>query len=282
MIMRILLTVGISIVIVYIGLALLLYLTQAKYVYYPNIVGREITATPEQIGLRYEGITFDTADKIKLNAWFIPAEDSRGVILFCYGNAGNISHRLESIQLFHKLRLSTFIFDYRGYGGSEGTPTEAGTYQDALAAWNFLIQEKEIPQDKIIVFGRSLGGAVAAWLAHKHNPKALILESTFTSIPDMAVEIYPYFPVRLLCRFRYNANEYLKEVRCPVLIIHSLQDEIVPFSHGQKLFNTANEPKEFLEIKGTHNELQSIKDYQAGIDVFISKYVVDASHHRLQ
>lgn len=278
MILRILLIIAIFIVIAYIGMALLLYFTQAEFIYYPNIGGREIVTTPKYIGLEYEDVTFVTEDNIKLNGWFIPAEDSRGVIIFCHGNAGNISHRLETIQIFNELKLSTFIFDYRGFGVSEGKISEKGTYIDAEAAWNFLIKEKEIPPDKIIVFGRSLGGAIAAWLVHKHNPGALILESTFTSIPDMAAEIYPYFPVRLMCRFKYNANEYLKKVRCPVLIIHSQKDEIVPFSHGQKLFNTANEPKKFLEIRGTHNVMQSMKDYQEGINSFISEFIDVQTH----
>ena len=273
MMLRTLLTVGIFIVIVYVGVALLLYFTQAKYIYYPNIAGREITTTPKQIGLQFEDVAFITADTINLNGWFIPVEDARGVIIFCHGNAGNISHRLETIQIFNELKLSTFIFDYRGYGESVGKPTEKGTYLDAEAAWNFLIDEKKISPDKIIPFGRSIGGAIAAWLAQKHNPGALIMEGTFTSIPDLSAEIYPIFPVRLMCRFGYNTKEYTESVKCPVLIIHSLKDEIVPFSHGQKLFAIANEPKEFLELRGTHNVMQSMKDYQTGIDAFISEFI---------
>jgi pimeloyl-ACP methyl ester carboxylesterase len=270
---RMLLTIVITIAIVYVGFALLLYFTQAKFVYYPHIGGREIVATPEYIGLEYEDVVFVTADTCKLAGWFIPVEDSRGVILFCHGNAGNISHRLETIQMFNELKLSTFIFDYRGYGESEGKITEEGTYQDVEAAWNYLIQERGISSGEIIIFGRSLGGAIGAWLAKKHDPGALILESTFTSIADVAVEIYPIFPVRLMCRFGYNTKEYIKKITCPVLIIHNQEDEIIPFSHGQKLFNTAHEPKQFLEIRGTHNVMQSMRDYQAGIDAFITQFI---------
>ncbi len=196
------------------------------------------------------------------------------MILFCHGNGGNISHRLDSIQLFHRLGLSTFIFDYRGYGLSEGSPAEKGTYLDAEAAWNYLIRQRKVEPKKIIVFGRSLGGAVAAWLAQGHTPRMLIIESTFTSVKDLAGKFYPYFPVRLLSRFNYNVIEYLQKVNCPLLIIHSRDDEIVPFSHGQRLFMSAKEPKEFLDIMGTHNEgfILSGKHYETGLDSFISQY----------
>jgi len=196
------------------------------------------------------------------------------VILFCHGNAGNISHRLESIQVFHRLGLSTFIFDFRGYGQSEGRPTEQGTYLDAEAAWHYLVRERQMSPTEIIIFGRSLGGSIAAWLAQDHTPKALIIESTFTSVRDIAAELYPYLPVRWLCRFNYNAMDYLHQLNCPVLIVHSRDDEMISFSHGRRLFETANEPKEFLEIMGTHNEgfMTSAKRYEDGLDSFISKH----------
>ncbi len=212
---------------------------------------------------------------MKLSGWFVPAERSRGVILFCHGNAGNISHRLESVQVFHRLGLSTFVFDYRGYGQSEGKPTEQGTYLDAEAAWRHLVQKQQVDPTEIIIFGRSLGGAIAAWLARDHPPKALIIESTFTSVRDIGAELYPYLPVRLLSRFDYNAMDYLRQVNCPVLIVHSRDDEIIPFSHGRRLLETANEPKEILEITGTHNEgfMTSAKRYEDGLDSFISAHV---------
>ena len=256
----------------YIGLVTILMVFQSHFIYFPE---REITVTPAEIGLSYEAVCFEAADGVKLSGWFVPAERSRGVILFCHGNAGNISHRLESVQVFHRLGLSTFVFDYRGYGQSEGKPTEQGTYLDAEAAWRYLVQKQQVDPTEIIIFGRSLGGAIAAWLARDHTPKALIIESTFTSVRDIGAELYPYLPVRLLSRFDYNAMDYLRQVNCPVLIVHSRDDEIIPFSHGRRLFETANEPKEFLEITGTHNEgfMTSAKRYEDGLDSFISAHV---------
>ncbi|MFC2009805.1 alpha/beta hydrolase [Chloroflexota bacterium] len=257
---------------VYIIFAGYLFIFQSHYVYYPEPI---LPADPNHIGLPFETILFDTRDGLRLSGWFIPKEDSRGILLFCHGNAGNMGHRLESIQLFSQLGLEVFIFDYRGYGESEGKPTEKGTYEDAEAAWQYLIKERQVDPDKVVIFGRSLGGAVASWVASKHTPGALILESTFTSIPDIAATIYPYLPVRLTLRFKYDTAEYLTEVNCPILVIHSRNDETMPFIHGQRLFETAAEPKEFLELTGTHNEgfVTSGKLYEEGLNTFIHQYL---------
>jgi len=257
---------------VYVVFAALLYIFQAHYVYYPE---RTLSGDPSRIGLQFETVYFETPDGMKLSGWLIPSESARGVILFCHGNAGNISHRLESIQIFHRLGLEVFIFDYRGYGESEGKPTEQGTYKDAEAAWQYLIEERQVNPNEVIVFGRSLGGGVASWLAQSRAPGALILESTFVSLPDIAATVYPYLPVRLLLRFEYNTAEYLGRVDCPVLIVHSRDDEIMPFSHGWRLFQIAKEPKRFLEITGTHNGgfITSGKRYQEGLNAFILECV---------
>ncbi len=256
---------------VYVAFTALLYILQPKYVYYPE---RTLSAEPSSIGLQFESVYFTTTDGLRLSGWFVPIKSARGTVLFCHGNAGNISHRLDSIQIFHQLGLDVFIFDYRGYGQSEGKPTEQGTYKDAEAAWRYLTEERQVNPNGIIIFGRSLGGAVASWLAQSHSPGALILESTFTSLPDIAANLYPYLPVRLLLRFKYNTAEYLGKVNCPVLIVHSHDDEIMPFSHGQRLFDMASEPKKFLEISGTHNEgfITSGKDYEKGLKAFISEH----------
>jgi len=210
---------------VYVAFAGFLFIFQSSYVYYPE---RILSTEPGNIGLSFENVSFETTDGLKLSGWFIPCEGARGVILFCHGNAGNISHRLDSIQIFHQLGLSVFIFDYRGYGQSEGKPSESGTYRDVESAWQYLVEEQQVNPDKIIVFGRSLGGAVAAWQARSHTPGALILESTFTSIPDLAARLYPYLPVKLLSRFQYDTEGYLKGVNSPVLIVHSPDDEMMP------------------------------------------------------
>ncbi len=260
------------VVCIYIGLLVIIFVFQSNFIYFPQ---KEIFETPDMAGLPYETISFAAADGVKLSGWFIPAEKPRGVILFCHGNAGNITHRLASILVFHRLGLSTFIFDYRGYGASEGKPSEKGTYLDAEAAWRYLTEEGHLPPTGIILFGRSLGGAIATRLAQDRTPKALIVESTFTSVPDIAANIYPFLPVRLLTRFDYNAREHIRKVNCPVLIIHSTGDDIIPFAHGRRLFEAAKEPKQFLEIAGTHNDgfITSGASYEEGLDAFISGHL---------
>lgn len=256
----------------YVIFSICLFLFQSSYIYYPE---HTLLADPGSIGLDFENIDFVTRDGVKLSGWFIPSDTARAVILFCHGNAGNISHRLDSIRIFNQLGLDIFIFDYRGYGKSEGKPTEQGTYEDAEAAWQYLVEIRKVNPRRVIVFGRSLGGAVASWLAQGHTPGALILESTFTSLPDIAAALYPYLPVRLLLRFKYNTAEYLGGLDCPVLIVHSRDDEIMPFSHGRQLFETAREPKRFLEISGTHNEgfITSGKHYKEGLYAFILEHI---------
>ena len=267
---------GIWIVIIVAGVYIifggLLFVFQSRYIYYPE---RILSANPGSIGLQFESVSFETTDGVKLSGWFVPSENARGVILFCHGNAGNISHRLDSIEIFHQLGLDIFIFDYRGYGQSEGKPTEQGTYQDAEAAWRYLLEERQVKPEEIVIFGRSLGGGVASWLAQQHTPGALILESTFTSLPEVAATLYPYLPVRLLLRFEYNTAEYLGRVNCPVLVVHSRDDEIMPFNQGWRLFELAKEPKTFLEITGAHNYgfITSGKHYTEGFNKFISGYI---------
>ncbi len=264
--------IAIAIAGAYIILAGFLFIFQSRYVYYPE---RVLLADPGSIGLEFETVRFETADGVKLLGWFIPGDSAKGVILFCHGNAGNISNRLQSIQIFHRLGLGVFIFDYRGYGESEGEPTEQGTYQDARAAWRYLIETRQLIPSQIIVFGRSLGGAVASWIAQSQTPGALILESTFTSLGDVAARLYPYLPIRLLLRFEYNTAEHLGRIDCPVLIVHSRDDEMMPFGHGRRLFEMAKEPKRFLEISGTHNEgfITSDRQYEEGLKAFILEHV---------
>jgi len=235
------------------ALALMLYVTQASLVFYPEI-GREIAATPAQIGLTYEDLQLKTSDGIGLHGWFVPAAQARGTVLFLHGNAGNISHRLDSVQMFHRLGYSTLIFDYRGYGNSGGKPDEEGTYLDAEAAWRYLTERKHVPACRIVLFGESMGGAIAAWLAYRQKPAALVIASGFTSVPDLAQQLYPWLPARWLARIRYDTRAYLRTVSAPVLIAHSPQDDIVPYVHGQALFAAAHPPKQFLELAGGHND----------------------------
>ena len=264
-------TLIVIVVALYLGLTLLLFLFQARFIYFPT---EAWAATPARIGLPYETVELTTSDGVKLSAWFIPAPEARQVLLFFHGNGGNISHRLTSIEQFHQLGLPVFIIDYRGYGQSEGSPSETGTYLDAEAAWRYLVEERGFKPSQIIVFGQSLGGAVATWLAQQRRPAALIIESTFTSIPDMAARQYPFLPTRLLARIRYDTYGRLPKVTCPVLVIHSPEDEMIPYSHGERLFAVAQEPKMFLKLRGGHNEgfMLSSPAYEAGIQAFLARY----------
>ncbi len=226
------------------------------------------------MGLYHQELFIEVPNKKKIHAWFVPAEKERGVVLFCHGNAGNISHRLQTIEFFHSLNMSSMIFDYQGYGKSSGRPGEKKTYMDAKAAWDYLVDHKMIEPQNIFIFGRSLGGAVAADLAAQTKPAGVVLESTFTSVPDLGSEIFKFLPVRLLSRFEYDTLNKLKLISAPLKIIHSPDDEIIPYSHGQKLYDAAPEPKYFTRIHGGHNTgyMESRDQYLRGLDDFFSKY----------
>ena len=257
--------------IAYVGGALLLSLLQARLVYHPR---RDIEATPDTVGLPYEDVRFQTDDGLTLAGWFLPASGAKATILFCHGNAGNISHRLDSAVLFHQLGYSLLLFDYRGYGQSEGKPTEEGTYRDAEAAWKHLVETRGIPPSEIVISGRSLGGAVAAHLARSRTPRALVVESSFTAIPDVAAEMLWFLPVRWLIRFDYRTVDYVRQVDCPILVVHSADDRLIPFHHGREIFAAAGEPKEFLQIVGPHNGgfLQSGDRYRNGLTTFLANH----------
>jgi uncharacterized protein len=251
--MRMIVHVLLMLAVAYGAFALLVYIFQSRMVFYPE-VERELAATPASVNLPFEDLHLQTSDGVDLHGWYIPAAQPQGTVLFLHGNAGNISHRLDSVQLFHRLGYSTLIFDYRGYGNSGGTPTEQGTYRDAETAWRYLTEQRHIPSCRIVLFGESLGGAVASWLAARQKPAALVIASGFTSVPDLGQQLYPYLPVRWLARIRYDTRENLRAVAAPVLIAHSPDDEIIPFEHGRALYAAANPPKQFLELAGGHND----------------------------
>jgi fermentation-respiration switch protein FrsA (DUF1100 family) len=258
---------------IYLVLIAFVYYSQSSLIYYPNMPGRNLVATPEHIGLKYQNVQLVTADGINLHGWFIPNNSAKGTVVFFHGNAGNISHRLESIDVFNRLDLNVFIIDYRGYGQSEGKVTEKGTYRDAEAAWIYLTETRGISAKKIVIFGRSLGASIASWLARKHPPAALVIESGFTSIPSMAKRIYPFLPVRWLTYFQYDTKKNVTKVSCPILVVHSKNDEIIPFEEGREIYNAAPEAKQFLELQGGHNDgfLISGSIYVEGLRSFISE-----------
>jgi len=251
-------------------LVVVVYFMQGRMLYLADVPGRTLTMTPADVGLDYQDVSIKTTDGVMLHGWFIEGRSSR-VLLFFHGNAGNISHRLDSIRQFQGLGLSVLIIDYRGYGQSEGRTTEKGIYRDAGAAWRYLVEDRGTAAGDIIIFGRSLGASVASWLAAQYQPLGLIVESSFTSVPDIAQELYPWLPARWLSRLHHATRDYIQDVQCPVLVVHSRDDEIIPFHHGEEIFTSANEPRTLLAIRGTHNDafIRDERAYIEGLRTFL-------------
>ncbi len=255
---------------------------ERRNIYFPS---ERIEYTPEQIFLKYEDISFKTKDNCLLNGWFVPAGKKAGqtvpglenpTLIFCHGNAGNIGDRIEFLRIFYNLGLNVFIFDYRGYGQSQGCPSEEGTYLDTCAAYDYICSRPDIDKGKIIVYGESLGAAMAIDLAvHKDiNLKAVIIYGGFSSTKDMARAIYPFLPLWRLVSIKYDSLSKIKDVTIPKLILHGTYDEIVPFNQGEKLFQAAVEPKEFVSLEGTHNDAILVQEnkFSEKIQEFLKRY----------
>lgn len=230
------------------------WLTQDRLVYFPQ-VGRGNPATPAAARLPFEDLRLRTEDGETLAAWWVPAatQKPRGAVLLLHGNAGSIADRIMYLPHFTAMGYGVLLVDYRGYGQSSGTPSEAGTYADARAAWRWL-HERGLAAADIVLVGESLGGAVAAELAARMQPRALLLLSTFTSVNDLGNELYPWLPVRWISRFRYDTLQGVKDYRGPVLVVHSRDDEIVPFAHAQRLHAAAGARGRLLDMRGGHND----------------------------
>ena len=243
---------------------------EASGIFYPSQV---IAQNPSAFGLAFEDVYFFTQDHIKLNGWFIKAPKSTSTILFLHSNAGNMGDRLDKIDLFHKMGLNVFIVDYRGYGKSQGHPTEKGMYLDSVAAWDYLLARMDVNPKRIIGYGESLGGAAVIDLASRYPVAAMISDSSFSSAADMAKKILPIVPTFLLS-VKMDSVGKIKNISAPKLIIHSPEDEMIPYAQSQKLFQAAAEPKVFLEITGDHNEGYDVARsvYVAGIHAFLKKF----------
>jgi uncharacterized protein len=238
-------------------------------VYFPF---REFESSADVLGRPWQEVQFEAKDGTPLHAWFFPAATNAPrahlAVLLCHGNGGNISHRLEYYQVLLGLGLNVFAFDYRGYGRSAGRPSEAGTYLDAEAAYDWLLH-KGFKAEQIVPLGESLGGAIATELAVRRPVGGLILQSTFTSVPDIGAELFPFLPVRWICSIQYNTLSKLPKVKVPVLVAHSPADTIVPFAHGEKLFAAANEPKLFCKMNGDHNDsVAEVAEYAQALERF--------------
>ena len=248
-----------------------LFFNQKQMVYYPY---NKLTATPEDMGIKYENMEIKISETETVHGWYIPSSDNsnKHVVLFCHGNAGNISNRLYTVQLFQTLDIPLLMFDYRGYGISKGEPSEENSYQDAQLCYKWLIKEKKYKEENIIVFGRSLGGGVGVELSLREKVKGLILESTFTSTGDLGNKLFPIFPIKWFLKYKYESISKIKDLGCPVLIIHSSEDDLIPYYMGRELFETATEPKEFFDIFGGHNDREYLEnpEYIDNIKRFIT------------
>lgn len=224
-----------------------------KQVYKPTA---GITKTPELVGLRFDDVDFMTEDGHALHGWWLDHPSARGTVLYCHGNGGNLGDRLEVLEYVHRLQMNVFAFDYRGYGRSRGVPTENGTYRDARAAYE-VVRAKygHVNQPPVILYGRSLGASIALQLASDKKVRGVIVEGGFESIRAMAKQRYAALPVHRFCTMQYNTLKKIKKISVPVLVAHSIDDELIPMSHSKNLFDAAPEPKTFVELRGSHDQI---------------------------
>jgi fermentation-respiration switch protein FrsA (DUF1100 family) len=245
-------------VVLYAGFLLLLRLAEPRLLYAPG-PATTLTSPPASLGLAPEQVTFRSSDGVALVAWVIRspgAESSGRWLLICHGNGGNIS---EAGRPFHYaslrgLGLNLLAFDYRGYGESGGVPSEEGLYRDAQAAWRYLTETEHVSPDRIVLFGHSLGSAVAVELATRVQPAGLILEGALSSVTERAQEVYPFVPVRWIARSRYASVERIGSLMLPKLFLHARADEVIPLAHGRRLYDAAPRPKAFIELAGGHGD----------------------------
>lgn len=244
---------------------------EANQVYHP---GRAFITTGKELGRPFAEAEMAASDGVKLHGWFYPAETNSPLkdlaVLVCHGNAGNISHRLDLAGLLAGNGLNVLLLDYRGYGKSEGKPSEEGTYLDAVAAHEWLARQG-FAATNIVVYGESLGGGVAAELALRKPVAGLVLQSTFTSIPDIGAELFPWLPVRWISRIRYDTHAKLSAIRAPVMVVHSREDRLVRFHHAERNFAAANQPKMLWELTGDHNDgLGDPEHFNQGLRKFLA------------
>lgn len=254
--------------------AFLLYLKlmEKRMIFFPS---SDVAWTPRDSKLEFEDLRLECADGVTIHGWFIPATNAaRATVLFFHGNAGNISHRFEKILILHPLGVNVCIVDYHGYGRSGGKPGESETYRDAEAAYEWLTQEKKIDPKRIIAWGESLGGGVVTYLAAKHEVGGIVLESTYTTLPDVGKSAFPFLPTGLLMSTRYDSLGRIGRIRAPVLSIHSPQDEVIPYRLGKRLYEAANEPKMFVDLAGDHNGgfVISEEKFVGGIREYLEKF----------
>lgn len=235
----------------YVLVCLCTFFLQDRLIYFP---GGPPATDPSAVGLAFEERFAVTADGLRLHAWWIPSKERSGTVLVSHGNAGNIGDRLHLARSFRAMGFDVLLYDYRGYGRSEGRPSEEGTYLDAEAAWQLAVTELGVRPDELVLYGESLGAAVAIELARRRPAAALVAESAFTSIADVGARAYPFLPVRLLARHHYASIEKIAALELPLLLLHSPEDELVPFEHAEHLRDAASGRAELVRTTGGHND----------------------------
>lgn len=232
----------------YVVVCLVAWIFQDRLVWYP---GPAPSSTPAAIGAAFEELELRARDGATVHGWHVEADAARGAVLVCHGNAGNIENRLHLAQAFRAMGYDVLLFDYRQYGRSRGALSEEGTYMDAEAALDHLAA-RGFGFERTAVYGESMGGAVAIELARRRPVAALVVEDTFTSLADVGATVYPWLPVRWISRAKYASIDKLAALKQPLMVLHSPDDGLVPFSHGERLFAAYPGPKRFLSTGGAH------------------------------
>jgi fermentation-respiration switch protein FrsA (DUF1100 family) len=254
---------------------LLFMLFEERFIFFPSSYSDGYYEEARSLPF-LEDCWFMTDDGVKLHGWFAQRDSAIATLVISHGNAGNLSHRLPVIKTFRDLGFNVFMYDYRGYGRSEGSPDEEGVYRDGRAAFDYVLKRNDVDPRNVILFGTSLGGAVAVDVALDRPAAGLILESTFSSATDVARVAYPFLPAQFLLRSKFDSAEKIRTIRIPLLFLHGDQDRIIPLSLGRKLFEAANEPKSFFVVPGAdHNDifwvggrayLEQIRNFALAVD----------------
>jgi len=251
----------------YLLLLLLMVWFEESLIFFPS---RYPQGDWQPAGLDIHDAWFEADDGTRLHGWYVPHPNPRAVVLFAHGNAGNVTHRIDQLwRLHHTVKVSVLVFDYRGYGRSDGAPDEQGILADTRAARRWLAEKSGVPEDKLVFLGESIGCGVLVDLASRDGARALVLQSPFTSLPEIGAYHYPWLPARLMMRNRLDSMAKIGRYHGPLLICHGEADTIIPFEHGQRLFNAANEPKQLVALPGhDHNDPMPDEYYQA-LDPFL-------------
>lgn len=242
-----------------------------KFVYRPEATFAEENFTPAELGLPYEDVTIKTGDNLQLSAWYFPAPDPTHLIMYCHGNAGDIRDWSHAMPPFLEMGCSMLLFDYRGYGKSQGKPSESGLYLDGESVWGWVEEKAEEEGLTAVILGKSLGSAVALHVATQTPPCSLILDSAFTSMREIALTVTPWLPDAMVPEL-YESLKVVPKLTCSTLVLHGRNDSLVPLAHGQELYTTMTCPKTLTIIdRADHNNLSNTPEYYAAIQAFLHK-----------